>query len=284
MEQKKKNKVFIIYLYSDKEIASQIAEKLEKQDINVWVDTIELKYGDLLLKNLEKEVSANDYIILLISTNFLTSSTLQQEREHYVSSWINQRNITLLPVIISDSPIPSCLVEYKYLDIHKNIEKGLNKLVSHIYNISEIDFSLLNYESFEKMIFELLHSLKFENLKKDVAIGNLKLDCQAEFKYFDPFGITVTENWIIEIKYYKEKRADLKTIQQLVTRLGSLPSFNKGLLITNGQLTSVSRDWLNSANNNFHTSIRIIDGTDLKRLLLQNNNLVNKYFSRNKEK
>jgi hypothetical protein len=65
--------------------------------------------------------------------------------------------------------------------------------------------------------------------------------------------------------------------------MSRLPARSKGLLVTNGQLTSAARDWLASAEAQSRIEIRVIEGTELKRLLLQHKELVNKYFVKKME-
>jgi hypothetical protein len=57
------------------------------------------------------------------------------------------------------------------------------------------------------------------------------------------------------------------------------PKINKALLVTNGKLTSVALDWVSDAPKVTGIPIRVVDGTELKRLLLQNTDLVSKYFT-----
>lgn len=83
---------------------------------------------------------------------------------------------------------------------------------------------------------------------------------------------------MVEVKFYHKSRADLKSIHQLAGYLSYLPEHCKGLLVTNSQLTSAAREWLASAESKGRIQIRVIDGTELKRLLLQHKNLIYKYF------
>lgn len=103
----------------------------------------------------------------------------------------------------------------------------------------------------------------------------------AFYHSFDPFGSEVLETWIVEVKFYHKSRADLKSIHQFVDYLSYLPEYCKGLLVTNSQLTSAARDMLASVESNRRIQIKVIDGTDLKRLLLKHKDLINKYFMKN---
>jgi len=125
---------------------------------------------------------------------------------------------------------------------------------------------------------DLLAMLGFTDMKQGWAIEDKGIDIKALYPRIDPFGAEIIETWLVEVKFYHESRADLKSIHQLAGYLSSLPEHCKGLLVTNSQLTSAAREWLASAESKDRIQIRVIDGTELKRLLLQHKDLIHKYF------
>jgi hypothetical protein len=62
--------------------------------------------------------------------------------------------------------------------------------------------------------------------------------------------------------------------------LSVVPKGYKGLLVTNGQLTSAARAWLESAEAKNRAEVRVVDGPELKRLLLRHKELIYKYFGK----
>ena len=60
------------------------------------------------------------------------------------------------------------------------------------------------------------------------------------------------------------------------------PLVGKGLVVTNGRLTSVAHDFLSKASERSGHELRVIDGTELKNLLSQHPELVERYFGRSK--
>jgi len=103
-------------------------------------------------------------------------------------------------------------------------------------------------------------------------------DIRANYISTDPFGAEKEETWIAEVKFYRNARADLNAMRQMASYLERLPGQYKGLIITNGQLTSAAREWLALAENEHRIEVRVVDGTELKRLLLNNPQLVDRYF------
>jgi hypothetical protein len=276
---KKRYQVFLSYASADKQVARNIVDKLRQEGIRVWFDTYELQPADSIAEVMEKVLSASDYLVVLLSPHSVNSVWVQQELGAALSSDLTARDITLLPVLIADCEIPPPLAYYQYLDLRTDFEQGVNRLVKQISAAPEIDFSELDGRAFEDLVADLLAELGFRNIDRKFAISDFGVDIKAQYSHPDPFGVEVTDTWLVEIKFYRQGRADLKSMHQLVGYLSGLPARSKGLLITNGQLTSAARDWLKSTEASSRVEIRVIDGTELKRLLLQHRDLIERYFT-----
>ncbi|MCK4364919.1 MAG: TIR domain-containing protein [Thermoplasmatales archaeon] len=272
------HQIFLSYASDDKDIARKIADKLIKSGVRVWFDMYELKTGDSLAAAIRNAISASDYLVVLLSPNSVNSVWVQDELNAALSRELTTRDITLLPVVIADCKIPAALASRRYLDLRLNFDEGVDHLVEQIGLLPEIDFSILDYRLFENLVADLLSKLGFSDIRQEVAIEDLHVDIMALYPHIDPFGVKVIEKWLVEVKLYHKSRADLKSIHQLANYLSHLPEHCKGLLVTNSQLTSAAHGWLASAESKGRIQIRVIDGTELKRLLLQHKNLIYKYF------
>ena len=277
-ETTKRYHVFLSYVSADKEVAHRIVNELRERGICVWFDTYELQFGDSIVEAVENAISASDYLVVLLSPNSVNSVWVQKELGVALSSELTSRDITLLPVLIADCEIPPILASYQYLDLRTDFEQGVARLVEQISIVPDIDFSELDWISFENLIVDLLNKLGFKDIEREWTRNDPGVDFRADYSRLDPLGVKVTETWLIEVKFYRQARADFRSIRHLVDYLSRLPIRSKGLLITNGQLTSAAREWLKSAEAKNRIEIRVIDGTELKRLLLQHRDLVNKYF------
>lgn len=276
----KRYQVFLSYASADKEIAQRIVDELCQRGVSVWFGAYELQVGDSIAKAIEDAISASDYLVVLLSPNSVNSVWVRNELAAALSGDLSARDITLLPVVIADCEIPLLLRSYQYLDLRRDFEGGVARLVKQIGIAPEIDFSELDGRSFENLVVDLLSKLGFKDIEREWASADVGVDVKASYAYDDPFGVEDTETWLVEVKFYRQARADLKSIRQLVDYLSRLPARSKGLLVTNGQLTSAAKDWLDSAKAKSRVEIRVIDGTELKRLLLQHSDLVSKYFAK----
>ncbi|MBI1923600.1 TIR domain-containing protein [Candidatus Poribacteria bacterium] len=276
----KESQVFLSYASADKKIAHRIVDTLHERGVRVWFYAYELRYRDSLVEAIKNAIAACDYLVVLLSPHSVKSAWVKKELGVALSSDLTIRGITLLPVIIADCEIPPFLASYQYLDLRTNFEQGVTRLVEQIDSIPKIDFSKLDSKSFENLVEDLLSKLGFKVIEREWAITNFSVNLKADYSYVDPFGVEVTETWLVEVKFYSQFRANLRSIKQLVAYLSKLPR-SKGLLITDSQLTSAARDGLKLVEAKSRIEIRVIEGTELKRLLLQHRDLVNKYFVQN---
>lgn len=277
-EKKKRPKVFLSYSYKDNAIAQMIAKRLQDNGIDIWSDLLQLATEESVKNPINKAISASDYLIVLLSKNSIDSKWTNFELNLALNRELKNRDVTILPVLIGDCRIPADLSEHQFVDLRFDFEKGISNLIDQVKLMPEIDFSMLSHEKFEDLIIDLLRCLGFTDIEKEFRINDNNFDVKAIITRFDPFGLRVSDTWIIEIKFYKNSKADLKSINQFASKLLNLPENYKGLLITNGAVTSASQEWLKYMQNNNRISIRIIDSTELKRLLLKNKTLVNNYF------
>ena len=104
----------------------------------------------------------------------------------------------------------------------------------------EIDFSKLSPEQFENLIYDLIKCIGFINILRNLKIKENEIDIIAQFPYTDPFGSKELETFIIESWLYLNSRVDIKSINRLQGILMFNRDYSKGLLITNGYITSAT--------------------------------------------
>jgi len=276
-EQSPHPRVFLSCATEDRGVAIKIAEALEARGVSVWFD-LSIPTGNSLSRRISELISASDYLIVLISPSTKKSDWITYELTTAGRKELTARDITILPVLIADAEIPGFLHTYQYLDCRVDVERGIERLVDQISAAPDINFSLLTHEGFENLVADLLAELNFTNIERPPRFKDIGYDIKADFLHTDPFGLTTTETWLVECKLYQRSRADLKAISQFLFYLSMLEPNNRGLLVMNSQLTSVALEHLANFKSKTGTDIRVIEGTELKRLLIKHKDLVRKYF------
>ncbi|HAG85522.1 MAG TPA: hypothetical protein DCL61_31360 [Cyanobacteria bacterium UBA12227] len=277
---KQRPQVFVSYASADRAAAKTIVEGLRSRNLNVWLDADELRPGDHWAESIRTAIEASAYFLLLLSKHSVQSSWMVHEVEAVLKE-LQSRDVTFLPVLLEDCDIPSSLAIYQCFDMRSGVEENLEKLAEALRFTPKIDFEKLSPQTFEQLVVDLLQKLGFVNLQSEIQQRDSGFDAVVEFRQKDPFGAETREVYAVETKFYRHSRAGLEALRQLAGYAKSDPKINKALLVTNGNLTSVALDWVNDAPKATGIPIRVIDGTELKRLLLQNTDLVSKYFSPN---
>jgi hypothetical protein len=279
----KPQQVFISYAYDDKAVAQRVADTLRGAGLRAWFDEWELLQGDSIVNRIEQAVSVSDLLLVLLSPHSVKSRWVQNELNAAFAHELRSRAITVIPALIEDCEIPVLLADRVYLDLRSDFEGGLRRLIAQLGVAPDIDFSRLDWQSFEDLVADLLSALGF-SIERQPLTRDSGFDFAASFVTEDPFGAQKQESWLVEVKFYRNQRVSIAALRQMVGYLMTLPGSSKGLVVTNSQLTSVAKEFLAELVSNSRTELRVIDGTELTHLLLQHPSLVESHFGRGAQK
>ncbi len=275
--QNRARQVFLSYAHADSAVARRIADKLRGAGLRVQISEWELQPGDSIASRIVEAVSSSDLILVLVSPNSINSRWVQSELNETLSRELQTRAITVIPALIEDCTMPPPLANLVYLDLRTDLEGGIGRLIQQLGMASDIDFSRLNPQSFESLVADLLQRLGF-SIEHQALSSDSGFDFKASFPTKDPFGAHHEDVWLVEVKHYKNQRVSVDAVRQMVSYMTMLPGAKKGLVVTSGQLTSVAQEVLAELTTNLRTELRVIEGTELKRLLLEHPQLIKRYF------
>jgi len=188
-----------------------------------------------------------------------------------------KKGITILPIKIDNSIIPSDLSGYLYADFSVNKRQGLEILKrSLLKSKTEVDYEFTDWSNFNRKSFE---DLIFELLINEDGFSNVIRTPPTRDGGYDFIATTQTilgvpEKIIIESKFYKNQKISIDVLRSLYAA-ASIANVNKILLITNSELTNSSRVFLA----NTMPNIVVWEGHELIRRLLSHPILVEKYFA-----
>ena len=273
-------KIFLSYAHTDKELAGLIAQKLVENGLEVWIaDGINL--GDDLIELIGKEISASDYVLVLLTPNSVVSMKYLNESPTLFSlDWVS-RGVAILPVVFGIVEASTLLNSNMYFSLKTTSDDEINSLARTISLIKYLDFSKLESHSFTSLIEELLAKMGFKDIATVQGPADTGVDIIAHSTQVDVAEENSKETWLVELKLYNFARADTQSIYKLAYSVTNNTVKSKGMLITNSQLTSAALQALQKITDEMRVKIRIIDGAELKNLLLQHEDLVNKYFVKN---
>ncbi len=132
-------KVFISHASEDKEFVLDFASRLRKRGIDAWLDRWEILPGDSFVdKIFDEGLGHAKAVIVIISRHSATKPWVREELNVAVVRKIN--NVSkLIPVVIDDCSVPSCLqgTLWEKIGDLKNYEPNLDRIVLSIFGESD---------------------------------------------------------------------------------------------------------------------------------------------------
>lgn len=268
-----KKKVFISYSYQDKDFVEWLKLNLADLGLELWYDQQEINIGDSIKEKLNEGLQSNNAFILVLSSSSMHSDWVKYEMNSALLLKAVKKGITILPIKIDNSKVPSDLAGYLYADFSSNREQGLEILKRSLLKSNKVDYEFtdwlnFNGRSFEELIFELLINEGFSVIRTPPT-----RDSGYDFVATTKNVSGSSEKIIIESKFYKSQKISIDILRRLHA-LASIENVNKVLLITNSELTNASREFLT------HTTPNIVvwEGHEIFKRLFSYPNLVEKYF------
>lgn len=278
-EGNRQQSVFISYAQADKLVAREIADRLQGAGLRVWFDEWAMSAGDSIKGKIENQARATDLLIVLLSPASVESHWIRAELDAALSTELRSRAVTVIPALIEDCEVPAHLRDRMYLDLRSDLSQGIERLIRQLGVVPDIDFSILDGRAFEELVVDLLVQLGF-TIERQRLSRDSGFDFVASISIDDPFGAERREAWLVETKLYKAERVSLQSLRQMVGYMVTVPGLYKGLVVTNSQLTSVATESLKEISDRAAREVRVIDGTELRALLLRHPDVVARHFSR----
>jgi hypothetical protein len=273
----KPRQVFVSHAQADRKVALQVANALRDVGLRVWVDTWELQVGDSITQRIDQNIASGDILLVLLSQSAVASKWVLKEFSAALSGELRDRAITVVPALIEDCDIPPLLADRQFLDLRQDLPTAIQRLVEQIGTVPTLDFPSLDGRAFEGLVGDLLVSLGF-SVQRTLLTRDSGYDFIASYRSRDPFGAEQTDTWLVEVKLYRDARVSVQALQQLLGVLLMTGGSKKGLVVTNGRLTSVARTFLAQSVDKSRHELRVIDGTELTNLLIQHPEVSRKYF------
>lgn len=266
-------KVFISYSYEDKEFVEWLKDNLQGSGHEIWYDQQEIQLGDSIKKKIIEGIQSSSTFIIILSNASKKSNWVRYELNSALLSSAINKGIKILPIKIDESDVPSDLSNYLYADFSKSRSQGLDNLMRSLsqdykVNYEFKDWSGFDWKKFESLIFDLLNAEGF-NVQKTPPTRDGGYDFVAKTTNI----LGSEEKIIIESKFYKNKKISIDVLRNLYG-VSIVEKVNKVLLITNSELTSASRAFLESSTPN----ISVWEGHELIRKLFSYPELVERYF------
>lgn len=269
--------VCFAYVSADAELATAIARRMEERNLNAWVYhfVVDVDGGDG--ERVGRIVPARGFLLLLVSSAMRRAGWIEQHLQDQALQDLLDRGVTVIPVTMDDGATPASIAHLQRFSIQP-LSSEIDRLVDQFEVASLLDLESLNPKLFESLVYDLLSDLGFKDARQSGAFRPPVGDFVVEFVSKDPFGAERTDTWVVEAKHSRDDRVSPYGVWQLAGFLGSNRRFSKGLLVTNSRLTSSTRRTLEDVEQKNGSVIRVVDGSELRALLLKHPEIAARYF------
>jgi len=135
--QKREPTVFLSYARADSALVQQVADRLAVVGIRVYLDKT-LQLGTDWMQEIERELSAADFVVFFISPHSVKSEWTKKELQIALHRQVSgEGGAVILPVMLENADVPPLLRHYKWIDLRgSNVERGVAQLVEAIHHWS----------------------------------------------------------------------------------------------------------------------------------------------------
>lgn len=167
-------KIFISYNHRDKKYADLISRSLVEAGHEIFMDTLKLKAGDNIVEKIDQGVEQADALIVLISKSALNSKWIMHEVSAMAMRDFSNKKKKIIPIKLDNSPMPSYLMDYLYLDFFEGPKLSIDKLIKFLSSGRKANIFASAADSKESNT-----DYYSRELAKILASGRLTLVCGA---------------------------------------------------------------------------------------------------------
>ena len=123
--------MFLSYAHADKPLAQDIAARLKRLGVRVWIDEGELRVGDSIIERISSALEDVHFVVALISASSVSSSWCSKELSLATTGGLRRKGVKVLPLRVGNTEMPVSLMDTLYLQLDPmNIEATVERLVN----------------------------------------------------------------------------------------------------------------------------------------------------------
>ncbi|HEV7243324.1 MAG TPA: TIR domain-containing protein [Thermoanaerobaculia bacterium] len=256
-------KVFVSYSAEADSTAARLMNKLRKLGYDAAGDS-DVSVGDTVGSYVAEAISRADIVVLLLSVSsddWFTDVTLNA-----LTAALDERGVTCVPALVA----PQRTIRSGWgtcVDLRRDYNDDIENFASNLVAAASVDFSRLDWQTFESTVAELLVRLGF-SVQHSAPEADW-CDFVARFPTSDPFGAEQEQFWCVETKHLRQQRLGVAELGKLLAQAAAAPRPCNALLVTDSRLTSVARDYVGVTSRKLRQELKVIERPELLRLLLR---------------
>lgn len=130
--------VFISYNRKDEEFVTKLSSALVRHNVPVWRDIWQLNVGDSITSSVQEALEKASFVCLVLSKNALESKWVEREINASLVRELEEKSLSILPLIIDDCKLPLFLRDKLYADFRSDFDSGVKLVLNSVadkYNL-----------------------------------------------------------------------------------------------------------------------------------------------------
>lgn len=260
--------IFLAFSAADSEPAKRLSQFLGRNGINAVSGAETAPVGPAWQHTVCEELSLSQFFLVLVSKNLANSVWCREEAEAVFRTVTVLANTTVVTVLLDDSEPPASLRKCLSFDLRSASDRAYREIVRRLVAVSRCDIDSLTAGSFEKLVARLFKRIGFYGFSRPKARWESAFDLCVWDSQEDRLGQTSAHRWLVECKHYRHERLGMRDIGKFLEHAARVPRDTRCLLVINSRLTTPVRRQLDKARDELRVPIDVLEGPDLKRLLL----------------
>ena len=125
-------RIFISHSSKDKQLAVWLATDLANEGQLPWLDEWKIRAGESIPLKVSSGIEDCDYMLVLLSEHSVKSGWVEAEWSARYWTDIEENQVTVIPVLISDCKLPTLLRTKKYADLREDYREGLMNILEAV--------------------------------------------------------------------------------------------------------------------------------------------------------
>mgnify|MGYP000087220762 CR=1 FL=1 len=130
--------VFISYNRNDEEFVDRLSQALVRHHVPVWRDKWQIGLGDSITNSVQDALDKASFVCLVLSNNALKSKWVEREITASLVRELEEKQLSILPLVIDDCKLPLFLRDKLYADFRKDFDAGIKMIMNAVadkYNL-----------------------------------------------------------------------------------------------------------------------------------------------------
>ena len=128
------SKVFVSYSRKDADFALKLSKELKSCGLNIWLDKLDIKPGDIWEKEVENAIVTCGQLLIILSLDSVSSDNVRDELSYSI-----EKRKRIIPVLFKKCEIPFRISRRHYCDFTGSYKEGLAHLLK-AFNIIKCHF------------------------------------------------------------------------------------------------------------------------------------------------